>query len=296
MSGYQITPETIKIGNPERSSWELFFLWLQNGAGYLPQGIYHYINGFSYWRIWLYMGFADIRRRYRRSLLGPFWVTLSLAIFIGSMGLIFPALWHTDVKTYLPFFSSGFIIWTFFSTMITESCGAFLDAAGLLKQISLPYVVYSNVVVVRNFLIMLHHSVVYITVMIIFHVPVNSNTLLLIPALLILCFAGSWISILLGLLSLRFRDIRQIVISFLQVTMFVTPIFWAASQLGSGLKAKLLVNLNPLYHFVEIARAPLLGLRPAAIDWVAALFICALGWLITMRILGKYYRHLVFWL
>src|SRR3990167_9848589 len=255
--------------------------WIYRGCqeSYFLKGLQCYIQGFLYWYISLHISLADIRKRYRRTLLGPFWITLSVAIFIGSMGVIFPILWHTDVKTYLPFFSSGFVIWTFLSTMITESCGTFVDAGGLIKQIPLPYAIYSNVVVARNFFVLLHHSAIFIVIMLIFHVPVNSNTLLLIPALMILCLTGSWVSVLLGLLSLRYRDIRPIIVSFLQVSMFITPIFWSPSQLGNGFGAKLMVGLNPLYHFVEIARAPLLGQQPALIDWVAAIIFCVLGWL-----------------
>jgi len=264
--------------------------------GNFSRGLQYYLKGFLYWHISLYMSLADIRRRYKRTLFGPFWVTLSVAIFISSMGIVFPILWHVDAKTYIPFFSSGFIIWTFFSSIITDSCGTFVDVGTLIKQTSLPYSIYAHVVVIRNFFIMLHHSVVFVAIMFIFHVPVNFNTLLLIPALIVLCVTGSWLSLLLGLLSLRFRDVRQIITSFLQVSMFITPVFWSADQLGSGLRAKLMVALNPLYHFVEIAREPLLGRQPSATDWIAAILFCIVGWLLTMRVFGKYYRHVVFWL
>lgn len=260
------------------------------------KGIQIYVQGLLCWHVWLHMATAEIHRRYRRTILGPFWVTLSVAIFIGAMGMVFPILWHTDAKTYLPFFSSGFIIWSFVSASIMDSSGTFVDVSGLLKQVSLPYSVYSNTVVARNFLIMLHHLVVYVAIMIIFKVSINLNTLLLVPAMIILCLTGSWVSILLGLLVARFRDIKQIVASFLQIALFVTPIFWMPSQLGSSWQGKLLVTVNPLFHFVAIARAPLLGQQPTLLNWVVAISVCIIGWVITMKVLSKYYRHLVFWL
>lgn len=255
-----------------------------------------YIKSLKDWRIWIYMAFTDIRRRYQRTVIGPFWVTLSIAIFIGSMGVIFPILWHTDVKTFLPFFSSGFIMWTFVSSVTSEACGTFVDAAGLIKQTSLSYSVYANNVVTRNVIVMFHHLSVYVIIMWMFSVPVGLNTLLFIPAMIILCLTSSWICILFGLVASRYRDIRQVVSSLLQVSMFVTPIFWAPTQLGDGMKAQLLIALNPLYHFIQIARAPLLGQQPAGIDWMVSIGICIIGWLITLRILGKYKKHLVFWL
>ncbi|MDP3561064.1 MAG: ABC transporter permease [Legionellaceae bacterium] len=255
-----------------------------------------YAQSFVHWRIWLYMAVSEIRRRYRRTLLGPFWATLSVAIFIGCMGMVFPMLWHTDVQSFLPFFSAGFIVWTFVSTTINDACGTFIDAGNLIKQVNLPYPTYAFSAVTRNFLTMLHHLAVYVPIMLIFHVPINLNTLLFLPAMIILCLTSSWVCVLLGFLTARFRDMKQIISSLLQISIFVTPIFWRPSQLGSSLYAQILVAINPLYHFVEIVRAPLLGQQPASIDWIASIGFCLLGWLLTMKVVGKYYKHLVFWL
>jgi lipopolysaccharide transport system permease protein len=161
---------------------------------------------------------------------------------------------------------------------------------------SLPYPIYSNNVVARNFILLLHHLVVYVAIMLIFQVPVNLNTLLIVPAMIILCVTGSWVAILLGFISARFRDIKQVIVSLLQIALFVTPILWAPAQLGASWQATLLVNINPLFHFVTIARAPLLGQQPSMINWMVSIGVSVLGWFVTMRVLSKYYKHLVFWL
>lgn len=259
-------------------------------------GLQIYVASLLTWRIWIYMAFTDIRRRYQRTLIGPFWVTLSIAIFVGSIGVIFPVLWQMEMKSYLPFFASGYILWMFVSSVLSEGCGTFIDSVGLIKQTALPYAVYANNVVIRNVIVLFHHLTVYFIVMLIFQVPMNLNTLLFFPALLLLCFSGSWLCILLGLLSSRFRDIRQMVASVLQISMFVTPIFWSPSQLGTGTKATLLIEMNPLFHFIQVARAPLLGQQPAFSDWMVVLVMGMIGWVITLRVLGKYRKHLVFWL
>lgn len=255
-----------------------------------------YLQGILAWRIWVTMAVSEIRRRYRRTLLGPFWVTLSIAIFIGCIGVIFPKLWHTDIKTYLPFFSSGYIIWIFVSSIITEGCGTFIDCVGLLKQTTLPYSVYANNVVARNLLVLFHHLVVYVIIMLCFSVPITLSTLLLIPGLVILSMTGSWFCLLLGLFASRFRDVKQLVTSLLQISMFVTPIFWSPSQLVAGSSVQFWIAANPLYHFIQIVRMPLLGQQPTLMDWGMTIGICFIGWIITLHLLGKYKRHLIFWL
>lgn len=278
-------PETSKIQNITHKKSSNFWA-----------GLSIYYNSALAWRIWIFMAFSDIRRRYQRTILGPFWVTMSIAIFIGSMGVIFPFLWHTDMKSFLPFFASGYIIWTFISSLASEACGTFVDSISLIKQTSLPYSIYANNVVMRNLIVLLHHLTVYFLIMLIFSVPISASTLLFIPAIMILSLTGSWLCILLGMITSRYRDTRQLVASILQISMFVTPIFWSPTQLGNSTKARILVEGNPLHHFIQIARAPLMGQAPAIQDWLFSCIICGIGLCITLFLFGKYKKNLVFWL
>ena len=255
-----------------------------------------YWAGLPNWSMWSYMAFADIRRRYRRTVIGPFWTTLSLAIFIVSMGLLFSMLWKTDIATFLPYFSSGFICWTFIATIITESCTTFTSVEGLIKQVALPYTTFAWLVVARNFLIFLHQVVIYLCIALIFHISFTLNTLLSIPGFILIFISASWLAILLGLLCARFRDSQQVISSLLQISMFVTPIFWPMSQLGSGFKSYILINGNPLYHYVSVIRQPLLGLAPSMITWVFVISMTVLGWVFTMLIMSKKNKQLIFWL
>ncbi len=255
-----------------------------------------YLHSFLQWRIWFHMGMSEIRRRYRRTLLGPFWASLSLAIFIGCMSLVFPRLWHTDIHSFLPFFASGFVIWTFISTLITEACGTFLDLGHFIKQMNLPYPIYAMGVVTRNFLTMLHHLLVYGVIMVLLQIPITLNLLYILPALALLSFTAVSVCIILGFITTRFRDVRQIVASLLQISIFVTPIFWRPVQLGSGHYAHLLVKMNPLYYLVEIARAPLIGEPVLLSTWMVAGSLAVLLWIIAMSVMRKYYKHLIFWL
>lgn len=255
-----------------------------------------YCQGFLNWRLWSYMAFADIRRRYRRTIIGPFWTTLSLAIFIISMGILFSALWKMDIKSFLPYFGSGFVCWTFVSSLITDGCSTFTSAEGLLKQINLPYSSFAWLIVARNFLVFLHQIVIFLGIALIFHVSINRYTLLMIPGFLLLFITGSWLTILLGMFCARYRDLQQVVSSLLQISMFVTPIFWPESQLGQGIKSYVLINGNPLYHYVSVIRQPLLGLAPSYLSWIVVSFSTILGLTLTLMLMSKKYRQIVFWL
>ena len=119
---------------------------------------------------------------------------------------------------------------------------------------------------------------------------------MIIPGFIVIFISASWLAILLGLLCARFRDSQQVISSLLQISMFVTPIFWPMSQLGSGFKSYILINGNPLYHYVSVIRQPLLGLAPSMITWVFVISMTVLGWVFTMLIMSKKNKQLIFWL
>ncbi|MFA6302906.1 MAG: ABC transporter permease [Legionella sp.] len=262
----------------------------------LNEGISDYWNGLLLWRLWIYMAVADIRRRYRLTLIGPFWTTLSLAIFILCMSYLFATLWHNDIKTFMPYFSAGYICWILIATTITEGCTTFISAEGLLKQIELPYSTFAWVVVTRNFLVFLHQIFIFILVALVFQVQPTLNTLLIIPGLILFFFSASWLAILAGLLCARFRDAQQVVASLLQISIFLTPVFWPVNQLEPGMRTSILINGNPLYHYLSLIRQPMLGQAPEFISWVIVASIAILGWFITMNVLSKKYKSLIFWL
>ena len=50
------------------------------------------LTGMCSLRIWGTLGWHDIKQRYRRSVLGPFWFTLSTAIMVGVLGALYSSI------------------------------------------------------------------------------------------------------------------------------------------------------------------------------------------------------------
>lgn len=251
-------------------------------------------HGVSSWRVWGQAGWQEVKRRYRRTVLGPFWVTLSLGIFATAMGLIWAPLFNADVTTYLPFVTVGMISWVYVTSTISEGCGTYTGAEGLIKQLSFPYTMLNCTVVWRNMIIFFHNLIVAVVVTILLPVPVNLNTLLLVPGVILVAINGLWITMLLGMLSARYRDIPPLVGNLIQVMMFVTPIFWFANQLGPARQH--IVTFNFLFHIVDIVRSPLLGAAPSLLSYVVAIIGAMIGWTITFMIYARFRRRIAYWL
>ena len=250
------------------------------------------IEGAHALHLWRMLGWQDVRQRYRRSKLGPFWLTISMGILVGSLGVLYAVLFKIEVANYLPFVAAGFVVWGLISSLINDSCAAFIGAGIVIKQVELPLSVHVYRVVWRNFIIFAHNAVIFVVVAVLFSIWPGWAGLLVLPGLAILCLNGIWIGLLLGLVSARFRDVPQIVASVVQVAFFLTPIIWKPELLPDR---ALVLDLNPFFHIVELVRAPLLGHAPGLASWLATLGITLGGWLMTLVMYRRYRWRIAYW-
>lgn len=251
------------------------------------------LAGFLAWRVWVILGWDDIRQRYRRSILGPFWITMSMGLFILLLGVIYSRLFHTDIRTYIPFLSAGFTIWGFISQTTNESCMAFNEGSRIIKQIKLPYSVYILRIVWRNFIVFLHTVIIFVPVAIIFKVVPTLSTLYVIPGLFVVCVNVTWVAAVLAILSTRYRDMPPIVATAVQISMFATPIMWPVSSLNGD---EFIAEVNPLYHLIEIVRAPMLGTAPELRSWLVTVGMAIIGCILATALFASKSRRIVFWL
>ena len=250
------------------------------------------VEGACAFRLWGMLGWQDIRQRYRRSTLGPFWLTISMGALVGGLGVLYAGLFRMDVADYLPFVAAGLIIWGLLSGLITEGCAAFIGAEGIIKQVNLPLSVHVYRVVWRNLIVFAHNVAIYVAAAVIFSIQPGWTGLLVLPGLALLCLNGVWMGLLFGLVSARFRDVPQIVASVVQVAFFLTPIIWKPELLPDR---AFVLDLNPFFHLVELVRAPSLGQAPGLVSWFAAAGITLGGWLVTLLMYRRYRWRIAYW-
>mgnify|MGYP002556896355 CR=1 FL=1 len=243
----------------------------------------------------LMLGWQDIRQRYRRSKLGPFWLTVSMGVMIGMIGLVFGQVLNTPMDEYLPFLSTGIILWTCFSTSILEGSTSFIDSQGMIRQLDLPLSLYPLRVIWRNIIIFGHNVIILPLVFVVVGKGVTLDIFWLIPGFVIFSWNMFWMSLLLGTFCTRFRDMPQIVNSLIQVFFYVTPIIWMPGTLSTR-SASLLVDPNPIYHLVQLVRAPILGDSPTFLNWCVSFSMACLGTCLALWFFGKYKKRIAYWL
>jgi len=248
--------------------------------------------GVRAWQLWLTLGWNDIGMRYRRSTLGPLWITLSTGILVVSLGILYSQIFQTDIRTYLPYLALGFIVWGFLSTTINESCVAFTESERIIKQIKIPFSVFVLRVVWRNFIVLMHTIILYIPIAIFFRILPDFAALLVLPGLAILYINLVWVGLIIAIFSTRFRDIPQIVASVMQIAIFATPVMWQVSNLRGK---TLIADLNPLYHWLELVRGPLTGELPSTSSWIASIASAVLGITLAVLLLRRVSRRIAYW-
>ena len=254
-------------------------------------------DGINLYPIWSKLAWQDIRQRYRRSVIGPFWITISTAIMVFALGFLYAGLFHQEIHSYLPFLAIGLIVWSFVATILNEACTVFVNVENMMKQLRLPLTMHVCRMVWRNLIIFAHSIVIILILMIWGDITLSWELWFLPLATLLYCWNALNIGLLIGIVCTRFRDIGPLVANFVQLMFFVTPIMWNP-QILTGKSGELawIANYNPAYHFIEIFRAPLLGRPFPPYSWFVVLTATAILWILALWVMTKFRHRVTYWL
>lgn len=215
-----------------------------------------------------------------------------MLIFIVAMGEVYSRLFHEELGSYIPFFTAGFLMWTFISASINESIEVFKANASFIKQIRLPFNLYIFKHLSRHAIFLAHNLVVYVLVMLYFRLNPGWNLLWVIPGFLLLFINVYWICLLVTLLSTRYRDTGPLLNSCIQIAFFITPISWMPKLIGPH---SLIMKLNPFVYFLGATRNPLLGTCPTLHTWEYNVLAALGGMSITLVIFTYSRAKIPFW-
>jgi lipopolysaccharide transport system permease protein len=257
-------------------------------------GFEELMGGLHYWRVWHLLGIRELRHRYARSKLGQLWLTLSAAIMISVLGGIWSLLWHQPVRELLPFVGIGLIIWTYLSQVATECTAAFVTHGNLYRNQKMHFSISIYSVIYRNALVLAHCLIIIAILIVAFGVPINWSLLQLIPALALTWITMTWLGYVIAMICVRYRDIVQVISSWLTVLFFATPVMWKPDFLPP--RYHFIIDANPLAQFLELLRNPLLGERVSFYTWIFTTVMAFGGGLVALAVIGRYQRRVIFWM
>lgn len=259
----------------------------------LASALKDFVASLKQWRVWIFWAQHELHQRYRRSFLGPLWISFTMAFHILAMGVVWAILFHVPYQIYIPYIGLGLVMWTLVSNIMAEGATCFIASQGLITQTVRPLPTYFFQMLYRNVLNFGHNFIVFIIIAFVFHVVPSAQVVFLPIAFLLMLLGVGWIGLVFGIASVRYRDVPNLIQSLLVVLIFVTPIMFQKKDLAA---APFIVQLNPLYHLIEIVRAPLLGQTATLADWIWSVAFTFVGWCFTLVLYGRYRTRIAYWL
>jgi lipopolysaccharide transport system permease protein len=271
---------------------EAAFSSLVRGAAAV--GLAELMGGIPHWRVWHLLGVRDLRHRYARSKLGQIWLLLSTGIMIAVLAAVWSLLWKEPLRELMPFFGIGLIMWTFLTQVLIDCTSVFVMHGNLYRNQKMNFSVSVYSVVYKN-TIMLAHSLIIVAVLIVaFGVPINWYLLQIVPAFILTWITVLWAGYVIAMTCVRYRDIIQVITTWLTVFFFLTPVFWKPDFLPS--QYHFIIDYNPLAQFLELLRNPFLGLPVSPHAWLFTIAVALGGGLIALPVIGRYQRRIIFWM
>ncbi|WOI53618.1 ABC transporter permease [Parvularcula sp. LCG005] len=217
--------------------------------------------------------------RYQRTSLGPFWLTISTAMTVGGLAVLYGKIFGSPLSDYFPYVGCGIIVWGLVSSIFNGAAGAFSTGAATFDQIPIAKSIFAFRVLGSSFLAFMYKlPVLFSALVLVGRTPGVLSIFVALCGLGLVLWTGFWCTLVLGTIGLRFKDTAQAISAIMSAVFFFTPVFWQADRLR---EYAFIVDLNPFYHYIHIIRGPLLGY-----DGVAHSFIWAVGCATLMTIAG----------
>lgn len=241
---------------------------------------------------WSYLAYQDVGARYRRSLLGPFWIAAGTVAQALSMGIVFGAIMGQPLAQILPYIMGGLVVFNFMGIPFNEGCETFVAAATTIRAYPLPFAFHLFRMVLRSIIAIAHNLVVYFIVVLLCRHSINVSPEIIPGFLLIVIFvlAASTITSVIGL---RYRDIRFLLPYLWQIAFFATPVFWKAESISD--KRRIIFEYNPIYYLMEVVRRPLLGEPVAPHVWPVAILVVAILAPAALIVFAIYRKRIALW-
>jgi ABC-type polysaccharide/polyol phosphate export permease len=252
-----------------------------------------FLQSMARWRLWTSLATHDIASRYRGSVLGPFWITVTTAAMIGGVGLMYSQLFGTTLNDYVPWLATGIVFWTLFSQVITEGCDAFIASGTIIKQTAIPMLSFIARMMTRNLINFAHQVLIVAAVIVWFGLWDRANLLLCLAGFVLVLVNLAWIALAAGIASARFRDVPQIISALIQVALFLTPVFWRPESIKAH---RFLLHGNPFHHMLEVTRRPLLGEAVAPESYLILVAMAVIGWAAAFVLFSRTRRRVVHYL
>lgn len=246
---------------------------------------------------WTHLTLADLRSRWRGSFFGILWTLIQPVATTLLIALVFGKIFHTPIREYAPYILSGMIVWDFVIASATAGSLSFVQADAYIRQSKQPLAIYTLRTVLTNLVVLALASLGLIAwVLIVMPDRFGWPWLAALTIFPILALAAWPMATILAYFATRFRDLPHALGLVFQAMWFVSPIYFEADLFRKG-GLGVLVDFNPIFHLLQIVRAPLLhGAWPTGEDYAYCLGTIVVLGVLAIVVGRRVEKNMIFYL
>ncbi|KAF1715939.1 hypothetical protein CSC74_12265 [Pseudoxanthomonas yeongjuensis] len=245
---------------------------------------------------WALSGWLDIVVRYRQSRLGIFWLMAPAIIYVWGMGSFFASMQNQSIVAFAAHMALGYTLFRLVSSVVIESTSAFTAAGSFIMD---GHVRLTDFVlrVLAKALFYFVASIPVVVIALALYPGVRWEGLVFALLSFPLVLANTlWVGVLFAVIGARFQDLSQFIGNIFMFAFLLTPIVWKADSMPVDSIRGTVARFNPLYHMVEVVRAPILGepLEPLTLYYLAIMALA--GWVLAALVYRRYARFVPIWI
>ena len=259
----------------------------------LDTGINDFWEGCVRWNAWTALALDDLRQRYQRTVLGPLWVTIAHMFFVGGFAIWASVVMKQSLADAFLYVAAGMTVWALIANSLSEAPTVFIRASSFIMSYDLPISIQVFRAVSGQMLTFGHNMIVYAIAVVAVGHQQSLIILMAIPGIIMLFLIFVAWTPFLAIAGARYRDLGPLISSIIGMLIILTPIFWRKADIP---QAEWLANLNPIYHLIEIVRAPLLGYSASAMNWYVSLGVFAVCAIASTVAYSTNRKNVSYWL
>lgn len=246
---------------------------------------------------WLIAAVVAIGNKYRRTVLGPWWATLTTLMFVFGLAILRIGLEGGNLRDAIPYVGLGFIGFSLISGGVLAGASVFVSAGQQLATSRQPYSAYVLRANTQQVLDFFHDAVVIVILVVLFAIPITLLWGWSLVALLLIVASSVGVGLWLGPLAARYRDVGPFVSALMRLMFFLTPIFWSVDEVEATGQAWL-AWFNPLTYQLLAFRDPILGqVHPGApvAPMLMAAILAIVNLLLGVVVFTRYRARIPYW-
>lgn len=225
----------------------------------------------------------DIKKKYRRSILGILWSMLNPLLMMLITAMVFSNLFRFEIKNFALYLLTGQIIFTFYAEATNFAMGSILENGHLIKKVYVPKYLFPLSRVTSSAVNLLFTLPAMLAIILVTGQTISFKILFCIIPLVLLFIFCLGMGLFLSALAVYFRDMFHLYGVALTALNYATPIFYPENIIP--VQYQWIVHCNPIYYYLKMFREVVYSNQIPDINLIIICFFIS----IIALIIGAYF-------